>query len=95
MKNFANPRFLSLVTTAVLAACGGGGGGGSTSSTVSYAGKVVDGFIAGATVCIDLNSSLTCDPGEPSTTTAADGSYSLQYQGANPVGLPILAVIQC
>ncbi len=53
----------------------------------------MDGTIAGATVCIDLNSNLSCDSGEPSSISAADGSYYLQYQGGNPVGLPILAVV--
>ena len=81
-----------LSSLAVLAACGGGGGGGTVSS-VTYAGKVVDGTIAGATVCIDLNSNLSCDPGEPSTVSDENGAYSLQYQGGNPIGLPILAVV--
>jgi hypothetical protein len=84
-------RFSVVVAACALVACGGGGGG--RVSSVTYAGKVVDGAIAGATVCIDLNSNLSCDPGEPSTVSAADGSYSLQYQGGNPVGLPILAVV--
>lgn len=87
-------KFGILPTVAVLVACGGGGGGGGgTVSSFTYAGKVVDGTIAGATVCIDLNSNLSCDQGEPSTVSGPDGSYKLDYQGENPVGLPILAMV--
>lgn len=83
-----------LPVVAVLVACGGGGGGGGgTVSSFTYAGTVVDGTIAGATVCIDLNSNLSCDPDEPSTVSDENGAYSLQYQGSNPIGLPILAVV--
>ena len=32
---------------------------------------------AGATVCFDLNGNGACDPGEPSTTTSATGSFKL------------------
>ncbi len=54
----------------------------------------MDGLIENAIVCIDLNSSLTCDPNEPSTRTKPDGTYSLEYAGADSlVGLPILAVV--
>lgn len=76
---------LSLLTSAILTACGGGGGGSnSQSSGGSISGKVIDGYISGATVCLDLNQNYVCDSGEPSTTTNASGSYTLSY-GANTV----------
>lgn len=65
---------LSLVTAALLAACGGGG---TTSAPTTLSGKVIDGYISGASVCLDINGNKTCDAGEPQTTTGADGSYSL------------------
>ena len=79
-----------LLAAAAVAACGGAGGGGMSST---FSGKIIDGYIANAVVCVDLDSSLTCDANEPSTRTLADGSYILPYTGINPVGLPILAVV--
>lgn len=82
----------SAIAAASLVACGGGGGGGGGVSS-TFTGKIIDGYIANAIVCVDLDSSLTCDANEPTTRTNADGSYSLPYTGINPVGLPILAIV--
>ena len=63
-----------------LAACGGGGGGSSTTpadTPVSLSGFVVDGYLEGAKVCLDLNNNQTCDTGEPSAVSAAGGAYSI------------------
>jgi hypothetical protein len=62
------------LATLVLAGCGGGGGG---SVATSMSGSVIDGYIEGATVCLDINANLACDSGEPSAITAKDGSYKL------------------
>ena len=67
---------LGLATAALLAACGGGGGS-ATTGPVTLAGAVIDGYISGATVCLDLNSNGACDAGEPSSTTGTNGRYSL------------------
>ncbi len=40
-------------------------------------GRVADGYIQGATVCVDLNKNDSCDDDEPSTVTGAGGSYDL------------------
>ena len=85
MKN----RFIfSAVTAAscwMLVGCGGGGGGdvsGSTSGSVVdtsnlLKGVVVDGYLVGAKVCLDLNTNWVCDSGEPSTISSAGGQYTL------------------
>lgn len=39
-------------------------------------GVVVDGYIEGATVCVDLDHDKVCDAGEPRTTTDAEGSFA-------------------
>jgi hypothetical protein len=91
-----------------LGACGGSGGSTTSSSSsinnssgssssvavtpLSLTGKVIDGYIGGAKVCLDLNSNLLCDSGEPSTTTKSDGSYSLSYSGSID-GVQVLAVV--
>lgn len=69
-----------LLACLALAGCGGGGGGGGspTPSTIaSIGGTVIDGYIEGASVCLDVNVNQTCDANEPSATTAKDGSYKL------------------
>jgi hypothetical protein len=50
----------------------------SGSSTVASA-------YQGATVCFDLNDNGVCDAGEPSTTTAADGSFTLLSKTIAPL----------
>jgi hypothetical protein len=65
---------------AALTACGGGGGnnatpGGTTPITIS--GKVIDGYIRGATVYWDCNSNNQLDAGEISTITTAGGNYTI------------------
>ena len=46
-------------------------------ATATVSGVVLDGALSGATVCLDLNDNRACDTGEPSTTTATDGTYTL------------------
>lgn len=70
-----------------LTACGGGNGGG----TSVLSGKVVDGYINGATVCLDLNKNGVCDVGEPSGVTGVGGAYTLNMpQGAVLADVPVL-----
>jgi hypothetical protein len=45
--------------------------------TTSMSGKVADGYLTGAKVCLDLNSNKVCDEGEPSTTSTDGGEFSL------------------
>jgi hypothetical protein len=74
------PGALVLASLA-LAACGGGGATGAAGSNPSLSGKVIDGYIEGAEVCLDLNANLACDTNEPSATTAKDGTYTLNTTG--------------
>ena len=69
-----------------LAACGGSG------SSSSISGRVIDGYIQGAQVCLDVNNNMSCDANEPSTTTSADGSYSFSYAG-DIAGKHVLAIV--
>lgn len=56
----------------LLTACGGGGVNG-----VSITGRVLDGYINGAVVCLDLDNDKFCDSNEPSATTGAGGTFKL------------------
>ncbi len=73
-----------VASTLSVVACGGGGGGGSGQSAVGnnnsdslLKGVVLDGYLVGAKVCLDLNANWVCDAGEPSTISTAGGKYSL------------------
>ncbi len=52
-----------------------GSGDNDTGSFVS--GKVIQSYVANATVCLDSNENRICDPGEISTTTDDNGHFSL------------------
>jgi len=100
--------FLVAFMSIFLAGCGGGGGGSSSIATEEASivtdevpivtestlmGKVIDGYISGATVCLDLNNNYTCDSDEPSAVSGAGGSYTFTYEGTIPEGIQILADI--
>ena len=63
---------------------GGGGGFGGGGGGFGIGGGVIDGYVSGATVFWDINSNFIMDANESaySTTTGADGSYSLNITSA-------------
>jgi len=80
--------WMVLAVTAALSACGGGvggvsgsgtgsGSGGSTATAATLSGKVVDGYLQGAEVCLDTNADKACDTAK--AITDANGSYNLIY----------------
>jgi hypothetical protein len=69
---------LSTVAAAALVACGGG----SSAPTVTLSGEVIDGYIEGATVCLDSNGDGVCGADEPSAVTDANGAFSLSVAGS-------------
>ena len=66
--------------------------GSDQTSAASISGRVADGYIRGALVCIDINENQACDTDEPSATTGAGGRYELSIPAAG-VGKPIIAAI--
>lgn len=86
---------LPLVGYLALSGCGGGGGTSSTttSSSTSLSGTVVDGYVMGATVCIDLNNNGLCDNGEPSAITGNNGGFTLPVNSINETNGKTLLVI--
>jgi hypothetical protein len=92
--------FYSAALLVSLTGCGGGGGGGgetaggSTATNVAtMAGAVIDGYIVGATVCLDLNNNYACDVTEPSAVSGVDGAYTFEVTVDIPAGTQILADI--
>lgn len=79
-------RIITVISLPLLAACGGGGGGGSSAPTTqtqtqtqtqTVNGVVADGYLKGATVCLDTSLNKKCDSGEPTATTGTGGAYSI------------------
>jgi uncharacterized repeat protein (TIGR01451 family) len=64
-----NQAAIFTTTNELIGVFGGGGGGGGTTTYTEDA-------IAGVTIYLDLNNNGVLDANEPSTQTAADGSYS-------------------
>jgi hypothetical protein len=81
----------ALLTASLFAGCGGGGSS-TPASTTAVSGKVADGYLVGATVFLDRNGNYQMDAGEPSTTTDANGAYTLNIDPADMGRYPILAM---
>jgi hypothetical protein len=72
--------------------CDGGGGSGNAGNngniTInSVSGVVIDGYLEGAEVCLDLNRNRVCDAGEPTATTDANGRFVLNTSGFDADGV--------
>ncbi|MEZ5651115.1 MAG: hypothetical protein R3E87_11260 [Burkholderiaceae bacterium] len=77
-----------VVSAVLLSACGGGGSAsGNLPDGQGLSGVVVDGYIQGATVCLDLNNNGVCDPGERTAVTTVGGFYSLNTDGLDEYAL--------
>ena len=80
-----NIKKLLLISLAgsILSACGGSDYDSDPDPTIpepaaiTKTGKVADGYLVGATVCLDLNLNKICDPDEPSTTSTAGGDFTI------------------
>lgn len=83
---------LAAIAIATLTACGGGNGDNNDSNNVLI-GTVLDGYIEGATVCLDSNSNGVCDPGEPSAKTGRNGQFKLAVGAASTAGLNLVVDI--
>jgi len=67
---------LLLFTLLLLVGCNPSSYNASDAPNNKISGVVVDGYISGATVCLDFNYNNSCDKDEPVTSTDANGSYS-------------------
>jgi hypothetical protein len=55
----------------------------SNTTTLSFGGVMVDGYINGAKICLDLDSNGVCGTTEPWTTTLSDGKFSFSNLKVN------------
>jgi len=72
-----------------LVACGGS----SSPESDPLTGAVIDGYIEGAKVCLDLNANGACDADEPSANTDASGRYRLDTRGMAVAGMNLVAEV--
>lgn len=78
----------AIAAAALVAACGGGDSGPgffgfpSSSAGPTTSGVVTGSYYRNAKVCIDANNNGRCDSGEVSTTTDANGAFTLKGEGA-------------
>lgn len=94
----------SIALATCLSACGGGSSSTSTTSntpktpdtkepsTSAVNGRVIDGYLVGATVFLDKNQNAKLDDGEKSTKTGAGGKYTLDLTETEK-NYPIYATI--
>ncbi len=87
--SFKRTALASAVTAALVLTGCGGGDDSPASSDIS--GVVADGYLQGATVCLDVNENKACDADEPSTTSSAGGAYTLA--GVSDTNHPIVVVV--
>ncbi|MEL7293629.1 MAG: hypothetical protein AAGJ67_17125 [Pseudomonadota bacterium] len=92
---------LTLTTLALLVLSGCNDGSGQSSSTppsnqdesVQLTGRVADGYLSGATICLDINANMVCDANEPSTVSTRDGEFSLDVSDEIANQYPIIAIV--
>ena len=75
-----------------LITCNGGGSTKHDPAPITISGKVIDGYISGAKVCLDTNSDNVCDASEPFAITDSAGAYIFTYLG-DTTGLHIVAEV--
>lgn len=68
------------------------GAANQTELAVTVTGRVADGYIRGATVCVDINKNDACDADEPFAITVEGGAYDLAVPEAH-TDKPIVAAI--
>lgn len=97
-KNILSLSVATLIaTTLSFSGCGGGGGSSDpiTPPSSGADGKVADGYLKNATVCLDKNLNSKCDNGEPTTISKDGGEYTLSnVSAADYAKYPIVVEIK-
>ncbi|MFT6984341.1 MAG: hypothetical protein ACJAT7_000127 [Psychromonas sp.] len=93
-------KLLSLLVASALTGCGDSYGPLETPiaepqpQPISLSGKVADGYLSGANICLDINVNKICDAGEPSATSSAGGAFNIENLTQSAIdSFPLLAEI--
>jgi hypothetical protein len=101
----SNTVILLASTLLTLSACGGGGGEDTPTQTTpitppstaptayTVSGKVIDGYVVGATVYLDLNGNAALNTNEPSAVTTSGGDYLLTLNDEQKKCQPYVAMV--
>ena len=82
-----NSLFIFFIFTVLLAGCGGGNSKSDVSDargnkykgeTTTVTGKVIDGYLEKALVCVDVNENGRCDKTDPQSKTDSQGIYTIK-----------------
>ncbi|MCX2861524.1 hypothetical protein OOZ63_06685 [Paucibacter sp. PLA-PC-4] len=89
----AASKALLCLAFGALVGCGGGGGSTPASpppvpAVKPLVGRVIDGYVRGATVWLDLNGNRVRDTGEPSAVSQQAGAYQLELSAGDRACLP-------
>jgi hypothetical protein len=99
---YSNLRLTCIAAAvATLTACGGGGGGGNGIATApvddmtTLPVTVMDGLIAGANVCLDVNANGSCEEGDirAAAPTDTSGNASITVAKSEVGKYPVLAMV--
>ncbi|MGB0467281.1 MAG: hypothetical protein ACPGF7_07120 [Pontibacterium sp.] len=89
-------KLLTIAVGATLSACGGGSSSTATTSAGSglLPGILADGYLVGATVCLDMNKNKACEATEPQAVTGLHGAFSIEVPaGVDASAYPIVAMV--
>lgn len=93
---------IALVIASTLTACGGSDSSDQNKDLlinpvvdpVTLSGKAADGYLVGATMCLDINENKECDADEPQTPSTAGGEFTFEAVTQTQIdGYPLLAEI--
>ena len=77
---------LALLISSIIAGCGGSSSSNTSTptptpapTTTTYGGKVIDGYVSGANVWLDINGNGKQDDNEPSTVSKEAGDYAFEF----------------
>jgi len=90
-------KLISISAIIFLIGCGGSSSssnsGNDNISKTTINGKVADGYLINAKVCLDKNENYVCDSDEPSSYTKSDGSYSLEVESGDENKYPVIVEV--
>ncbi|MCI9718754.1 hypothetical protein [Vibrio parahaemolyticus] len=92
MTNLFKTTVASFVTLSLIG-CGGGGSSSDKAITSQVQGKVIDGYVSGATVFLDLNNNGVQDSNEPSSISTDAGEYLLELTAEDQQCLDYVPII--
>ena len=83
---------LAVATVLSMSGCGGSSSNDNITNNTTVSGKVADGYLDKAKVCLDKNENGKCDTDEPNTLSV-DGSYNLNITKTDIGKYPILVEV--